>query len=88
LQEQGVYAAVLYLYAKEKETGDAIAEALLGLAAKVTGQVLPNPGPADEGQRRRLQYVTDHVASSLQTLVLVKQLWEQALIYARYACKL
>jgi len=34
-----------------------------------------------------LKFVTDQICGDLNRLLLVKQLWEQTLIYARYGAK-
>ena len=54
----------------------------------------PKQRPANlEAQRARIRLgllkgLSNNVAGDIHTLLLVKQLWEQTLIYARYACKL
>ena len=103
LQEQGVYAVVLYLFKKEKEGGARIAAQLLLLAQKIAPDPKLPPGREVEVirisisapkndlpdiRRALLQRLSNNVAGDIHTLLLVKQLWEQTLIYARYACKL
>ena len=34
-----------------------------------------------------LQFLTDHICNDLDRLLMVKQLWEQTLIYGRYGAK-
>jgi len=82
VQEDGVYAAALYLYAKGSDKGGKILDVLLTKANDVTGQPVPS------GKTARLAYLTQHVTGNLPTLLLVKSLWEQTLIYARYAAKI
>lgn len=87
LQAQGVYAATLFLYSRTSKADTAIAptlcQKLLGLASALAPGVT---APADEAQAA-LTFVTEHIASDLDTLLLVKQVWEQTLIYVRYGAK-
>ncbi len=86
LQENGVYAATLFLYSrssKEAEIAPYVRKRLLELAAK---EVVKKPAPSDSAQDT-LKFVTDHIAEELDTLLLVKQVWEQTLIYVRYGAK-
>jgi hypothetical protein len=86
LQENGVYAAALFLYSRsstDAKIAPFVRQQLLGLAAQ---EVLIRPAPADQAQEA-LKFVTDHICNELDTLLLVKQLWEQTLIYVRYGAK-
>lgn len=86
LQENGVYATALFLYSrssKDAQIAPFVRQQLLGLAAQ---GVLHRPAPADQAQEA-LRFVTDYVCNLLDTLLLVKQLWEQTLIYVRYGAK-
>ena len=86
LQENGVYAAALFLYSRsgpDAKIAPSVRSQLLGLAAQ---EVVKQPAPADKAQEA-LRYVTDHIANDLDTLLLVKQVWEQTLIYVRYGAK-
>lgn len=84
LQENGVYACVLFLDSrsnkKEREMAGKIREQLAhtlgdnGLALKQTNGDL-------------LEWLASHLASNLDNLLLVKSLWEQTLIYVRYGAK-
>lgn len=86
LQENGVYAAALFLYSrssKDAQIAPFVRQPLLRLAAQ---EVVNQPAPADQAQVT-LKFVTDHICNDLDTLLLVKQLWEQTLIYVRYGAK-
>lgn len=86
VQENGVYAATLFLYSrsgKDAEIAPWMRQQLLGMAAQA---VLNRPAPTDQAQET-LEFVTDHICNNLDTLLLVKQLWEQTLIYVRYGAK-
>lgn len=86
LQENGVYAGTLLLYSRSSEDAKIapfVRQPLLGLVAK---EVVDQPEPADQAQVT-LKFVTDHICNDLDTLLLVKQLWEQTLIYVRYGAK-
>lgn len=87
LQENGVYAAMLYLYSRSEKNDKFIAqktrERLLSLLAELGITGLADTPQASEA----LKFLTDHVCDDLDRLLLVKQLWEQTLIYARYGAK-
>lgn len=87
LQEYGVYAATLFLYSRtsktDKESARHIRQNLLSLTPPLTSQT---SAPKDEAQAA-LKFVTDHIANELDRLLLVKQVWEQTLIYVRYGAK-
>jgi cytosine/adenosine deaminase-related metal-dependent hydrolase len=85
LQENGVYAAMLFLYSRngaESNAAQLIRESLLRMLTSLGIDPLP------EGDNSTaLKFVTDSVCSDLDTLLLVKQVWEQTLIYCRYGAK-
>ncbi len=84
LQENGVYAGLLYLYSRttDKPIAQETREQLLALIPKLG---LPTPARTDVSTA--LTFLTDNICSDLDRLLLVKQLWEQTLIYARYGAK-
>lgn len=84
LQENGVYAGLLYLYAEKnsKFIAQKTRERLLSLLAELGITGLPGTQASEA-----LKFLTDHVCDDLDRLLLVKQLWEQTLIYARYGAK-
>jgi hypothetical protein len=89
LQEQGVYAATLFTFTrpdKEKKIAETMRQQLIGLARKgILDKTLP-PVTADTA-KETLAFVTTQIANDLDTLLLVKQVWEQTLIYVRYGAK-
>ncbi len=86
LQENGVYAVLLYLYSRSNSTEKPIAEStrfkLISLISELGLRV-----PEQLGASVALKFLTDNVCNDLDRLLLVKQLWEQTLIYARYGAK-
>ena len=86
LQENGVYAAVLYTFTradKHKKAADAVRAGLLAMAPQLGLAAAPTHGrPADV-----LAHVTETVCKNLDRMLLVKQVWEQALIYTRFGAK-
>ncbi len=86
LQENGVYAALLYLYSRSGAVNIAIAkqarEKLLSLLSELVPSTLVSKDASDA-----LKFLTDNVCDDLDRLLLVKQLWEQTLIYARFGAK-
>ncbi len=86
LQENGVYAALLYLYSRTSEADRAISEKVREKLLSLTTE-LGLSKPASARARDALKFLTDNICNDLDRLLLVKQLWEQALIYARYGAK-
>ncbi len=83
LQENGVYACVLFLYAsKEGHIADPVCQSLL----QMTTQLGLSP-VAQWKWQDGLKFVSEKICSDLDRLLLVRQLWEQTLIYARYGAK-
>lgn len=86
LQENGVYAAMLYLYSRTEKNDKFIAEKarekLLSLLFELEITGLPGTQASEA-----LPFLSDSVCDDLDSLLLMKQLWEQTLIYARYGAK-
>ncbi len=101
LQSQGVYACMLYLYAEsDQKNASVVRKALWGLLERLEKEAKvkwPNgrelPKNVDLGtkefmsQQQVLQFYCDAIAADLDTLLLVRDLYEQTLIYARYHAK-
>ncbi len=86
VQENGVYAGLLYLYSRTNATDKPIAEQTRHKLLSLTYELgLPKPARTDASTA--LKFLTDIVCNDLDRLLLVKQLWEQTLIYARYGAK-
>lgn len=86
LQENGVYAVLLYLYSRtsgaDKDVAEKAREKLLSLTSE-----LGLSKPASTRASDALKFLTDNICNDLDRLLLVKQLWEQTLIYTRYGAK-
>lgn len=89
LEENGVYACILFLFSrseKEKTVAEFIRKRLFDWndliipEGKLSGVDLNNAGKA-------LDFVANSICNDLGTLNLVKKVWEQTLIYARYGAK-
>lgn len=103
LQEQGVYATILFLFSRfgeeaEGKTAQALVMHLLHLLAneelKSLGAKYPAPTVAtitsdwvQTNRQRILRHFAEGIASDLQRLLAVKSLFEQTLIYVRYGAK-
>ncbi len=102
VQENGVYAGLLFLYSRPKAEEDqarAIRDNLLAIlgADEITTLKLGFPvgqsKPDKKGQWSTdkwadvAQHLIDHVTVDLDKLLLVKDLYEQTLIYVRYGTK-
>lgn len=87
LQEQGVYALILFLFSRtsdEKKVASIIRNQLYEALKK-----LPNFKDADikDEAQKALEFYSKNVLEDLDTLLLVRDLYEQTLIYARYGAK-
>lgn len=87
LQEQGVYALMLFLFSRtsdEHNVAPVIRAQLYEALRK-----LPDFKDSDikDDAEKALKFYTDNVLKNLDTLLLVRDLYEQTLIYARYGAK-
>ncbi len=89
LQEDGVYACVLYLLAKEGDMGERVVDTMLALLAD-----LGFPCDACTKDRQRhidpgaaLSHIHENVTADLKRLMLVREVLEQMLVYVRYGAK-
>ena len=88
LQENGVYAALLYLYSRTEKADNFVAEKTREkLLSPSLRSELGLPELGNYGASTALQFLTDKICNDLDRLLLVKQLWEQTLIYTRYGAK-
>lgn len=93
LQEQGVYAMMLFLFSRsgaEDEIAPKLRQPLYRLLQELplfqNSQDLTGFAENTTAQQV-LPFYADRVCSNLDTLLLVKELYEQTLIYARYGAK-
>ena len=87
LQEQGVYALMLFLFSRtsdEKKVAPIIRNQLYEALKK-----LPDFKDVDikDNAEKALKLYTADVLNNIDTLLLVRNLYEQTLIYARYGAK-
>jgi len=86
LQENGVYACMLFLYSRTSGTDKAVSKVTRERLLKMTELLDKKPDGNDKAENV-LKFLTKHICNDLDTLFLTKQLWEQTLIYARYGAK-
>ncbi len=86
LQENGVYAVLLYLYSRTSGTDKVVAEKAREKLLSLTSE-LGLSEPVSTRASDALKFLTDNICNDLDRLLLVKQLWEQTLIYTRYGAK-
>lgn len=86
LQEHGPYAAALFLCSKIEEKGGT-SELVLGNLFELAKTLGVTDLTVGRDVERTLDSVIKQICSDAKRLVLVKQAWEQALIYARYSAK-
>jgi len=91
LQEQGVYAMMLFLFSRSSDEGKIaplvrtqLFAALKSLPAFKDAQNVP---AEKTNTQDTLKFYADKVLDNLDTLLLVRDLYEQTLIYARYGAK-
>lgn len=85
LQAQGVYACMLFLLANKDHT---IRSPLCALLKELPAfQSNPDIPTEATDSRKTLEFFSDTVCADLDTLLLVRELYEQTLIYARYGAK-
>jgi len=87
LQDQGVYAATLFLFSRTSKADQAIAPTIRQKLFELISTLVPRTTLPPNNAQDALKFVTEHVADDIDTLFLVKQVWEQTLIYARYGAK-
>lgn len=87
LQENGVYACLLFLASRSGKE-----EAIAGIIRKQLRDALATQEfdlqpPSIDDKQALLNFLADKIAGNLDNLLLVKALWEQILIYVRYGAK-
>lgn len=96
LQEQGVYAMMLFLYSRSSDEAKIApiirAQLFRLLRDKSQNHQIPafanKNVPADgDNAQTALAFYSEQVLNDLDLLLLVRDLYEQALIYARYGAK-
>lgn len=86
LQENGVYACMLFLYSRTSDSDKTVGEVTRKELIKMT-KLLGKEVTNDDNAEEVLKYLTDNICNDLDTLILTKQLWEQTLTYTRYSAK-
>lgn len=91
LQEQGVYAMMLFLFSRSSDEQKVapyiraqLFEALEKLPKFKNDRNVPKRNSV---AKDALQFYINNILDDLDTLLLVRDLYEQTLIYARYAAK-
>ena len=88
VQENGVYAGLLFLYSRPRdEEATVIRSKLLDLLKTEEMKPLGIAYAGDRSWRDVSQHLIAKVTADLDTLLLVKELYEQTLIYVRYGAK-
>lgn len=91
LQEQGVYAMMLFLFSRssdEQKVAPCIRAQLFEAIKKIPKfQNDRNVPKKNSAAKDALQFYINNILNDLDTLLLVRDLYEQTLIYTRYAAK-
>lgn len=88
LQEQGVYAMMLFLFSRTSDDEYKTAQVIRAQLYEALKQ-LPDFEKAriDDKPEKALEFYANNVLNTLDVLLLVRDLYEQTLIYARYNAK-
>jgi len=84
LQENGVYACMLYLLSRDNEMSRCVVNSLLKMVELIEIKL---PVTSSTKNEDILISISNSICNDLDTLFLTKQLWEQILLYARYGAK-
>lgn len=91
LQEQGVYAMMLFLFSRssnEEGLAKIIRASLFCLLRELPDLQNNDQLPAgDARSQEALKFFKENILNDLDTLLLIRDLYEQMLIYARYGAK-
>lgn len=90
LHANGIYACILYLYAREKkknETAEKLTRELLNSAKESLGIDFEDLDEKMKNPESVLSLVNEKICKNTNSLFLVKDLWERTLVYARYGAK-
>lgn len=91
LQEQGVYACMLFLFSRtrdEKGFAEKMRPELYRLLGKLPAFASRTDLPTDQDEAKKvLEFYAKHVCDNLDTLLLIRDLYAQTLIYARFTAK-
>lgn len=85
LQENGVYACMLYLLSEDNEISKCVVSGLLKILKSI--DINPPNISSKTDYTDLLKFISNGICTNLDTLFLTKQLWEQTLLYARYGAK-
>jgi hypothetical protein len=89
IQENGVYAGMLFLLARTRKEDQKIAFVVCQQLLEAL-KCLPfslSTWPEHKSAEQVLTFYADQVCNELDKLFLIKELYEQTLIYARYGAK-
>ena len=86
LQDNGVYACLLYLYSCSDRGDDEIGGIIRINLINILAYLNKTP-PNGAESKDMLRYFGDEICNDLDVLLMTKQIWEQTLIYARYGAK-
>jgi hypothetical protein len=90
LHGNGIYACILYFYAREKkktETAEKLAKELLGSVKESLGIDFEDLNEKMKNPEDLLRMINEKICNNTDSLLLVKDLWERTLVYARYGAK-
>ena len=91
LQEQGVYAMMLFLFSRtsdEAKIAPVIRKELLEMVKQLPAfSDAAAPDPDKDKDKGILKFYSNKVMDDLDTLFLIRDLYEQTLIYARFGAK-
>lgn len=84
LEQNGIYACIVYLLSRpEEKIKDCLIEHLLELT-KFFGL---NPPLNYSNDKELLDFISRKICNDLDTIILIKSIWEQTLLYSRFNAK-
>lgn len=88
LQEMGIYAFFLFLHSRPNRDHKRVAGVISAETLHMLDAIgIPNINTGNQQIESILATVSEQVVNDLDTTLLVKQLTEQMLVYARYGAK-
>ena len=87
LQENGIYACILYLLSRKQEKEKEIARVVQGKLYDLAVNKLNFETGNGETPEEVLKFYSETVCKELEPLLLAKEVFEQTLIYARFGAK-
>ncbi|MFQ5793573.1 MAG: hypothetical protein ACE5JP_00805 [Candidatus Bipolaricaulia bacterium] len=88
LQENGVYAGMLFLFSRTSQNDQTVSQVVRDQLCEELQELPFQLQCPEEGEAKPvLEFFANQVCNDMDTLFMVKELYEQTLIYTRYGAK-